>query len=133
MNHIVVITDSIYTAKWIFALLVHLYQIQSIIISSKLRKFFNRNHQNSIKFWDCSSCDKWPLHDIVDKETKKYDLIPIFPCKSLWEFNRKNEYDEILNNWKITFQASDNKERYFLDLLDDDLNPIELSYSKGGS
>jgi len=64
---------------------------------------------------------------------KKYDLIPIFPCKSLWEFNRKSEYDEILNNWKITFQASDNKERYFLDLLDDDLNPIELSYSKGGS
>ena len=29
------------------------------------------------------------------------------------------------------FQASDNKGRNFLDLLDDDLNFIEPSYSKG--
>ena len=31
----------------------------------------------------------------------------------------------------MTFQASDNKGRYFLDLLDNDLNLIELTYSKG--
>ena len=30
------------------------------------------------------------------------------------------------------FQASDGKGNQFLDLLDDDLNPIELSYIKGG-
>ena len=30
----------------------------------------------------------------------------------------------------MTFQASDNKERHFLNLLDDEFNPIELSYSK---
>ena len=39
---------------------------------------------------------------------------------------------EILNNWKMTFQASDDKGRYFLDLLDNDLNSIKLTYSKGG-
>jgi len=33
----------------------------------------------------------------------------------------------------MTFQAPYNKERYFLDFLDDDLNSIELTYSKGGS
>ena len=43
-----------------------------------------------------------------------------------------NECDEILNNWKMTFQASDAKGRQFLKLLDDDLYPIESSYSKGG-
>jgi len=32
----------------------------------------------------------------------------------------------------MTFQASDGKGNHFLDLLDDDLNPIELSYIKGG-
>jgi len=32
----------------------------------------------------------------------------------------------------MTFQASDGKEKHFLDLLDDDFNPIELSYTKGG-
>jgi len=31
----------------------------------------------------------------------------------------------------MTFQASDSKGRNFLDLLDDDLNPIEPSSSKG--
>jgi len=30
----------------------------------------------------------------------------------------------------MTFQVSDNKERTFLDLLDDDLNTIKLIYSK---
>ena len=33
----------------------------------------------------------------------------------------------------MTFQASDNKGRNFLELLDDNLNIIEPSYSKGGS
>jgi len=33
----------------------------------------------------------------------------------------------------MTFQASDIKEKHFLDLVDDDDNIIELSYIKGGS
>ena len=33
----------------------------------------------------------------------------------------------------MNFQASDKKERNFLDLLDNNLNIIELIYSKGGS
>ena len=33
----------------------------------------------------------------------------------------------------MTFQASDGKGNYFMDLLDDDFNTIEPSYSKGGS
>jgi len=32
----------------------------------------------------------------------------------------------------MTFQASDAKEQQFLELLDNDLNPIEPSYAKGG-
>jgi len=48
---------------------------------------------------------------------KKFNLIPIFLCKSSWDFDRMNECDEILNNWKKMFQASDKKGRHFLDLL----------------
>jgi len=33
----------------------------------------------------------------------------------------------------MMFQASDLKEKQFLDLLDNENNIIELSYSKGGS
>ena len=32
----------------------------------------------------------------------------------------------------MMFQVSDTKGRYFLELLADELNPIELSYFKGG-
>ena len=32
----------------------------------------------------------------------------------------------------MTFQASDRKGRDFLDLLDDNFNPIKLHYAKGG-
>ena len=81
---------------------------------------------------DCPSYNKWTLYDIVDKETKDFNLVPIFPCKSSYDFDRKNKYDEILNNWKMIFQVSNTKGRYFLELLDVELNPIELSYFKGG-
>ena len=32
----------------------------------------------------------------------------------------------------MTFQASDGKERHFLELVNDDLKDIRLSYTKGG-
>jgi len=62
---------------------------------------------------------------------KNFNLVLISPCKSSWDFDRKNKCNEILNNWKITFQAFDAKGRHFLELVDDELNSIESSYSKG--
>ena len=47
--------------------------------------------------------------------------------------SKKKESNDILNIWKITFQASNLKGRQFLDLLDNNNNIIELSYVKGGS
>ena len=49
-----------------------------------------------------------------------------------WNYSRKIEYNDILNTWKMTFQALDSKGRQFLDLLDDNFNIIEPSYAKGG-
>jgi len=50
-----------------------------------------------------------------------------------WDFSRKEEYDDIVKNWKMIFQASDLKSKYFLNLLDDKHHTIESSYTKGGS
>jgi len=33
----------------------------------------------------------------------------------------------------MTFQASDEKRNYFLELLDNDNKPLELAYSKDGT
>ena len=50
-----------------------------------------------------------------------------------WDFSRKTECDNIINNWKMTFQASDLKGSQFLDLLNVDFNIIKPCYTKRGS
>ena len=49
-----------------------------------------------------------------------------------WDFSRKTECDNVINNCKMTFQASDLKGRQFLNLLNKDFNIIEPCYAKGG-
>ena len=127
---IVVITDSLYTAKKIFDLSLYLYQIHSAAISCNLRDFFNKDIDNCIKFWDCPSNKDWLLHSAVNKDSKSFNLSTSFPCKSSWNFSKKYNCNDILSQWKMSFQASDLKGRNFLDLLDDDFNPLELSNIK---
>ena len=50
IKYIVVITDSIHAVKKIFDLSIHLYQVQTLIISKEIRVFFERSHHNSIDF-----------------------------------------------------------------------------------
>jgi len=111
---------------------LHLYQIHFAAISQKLREFFSKDVCNHIEFWDCPSKQKWPFHYLVDKDSKNIVSTPSFPCKSSWDFCRKNECNSILSQWRMLFQAADSKGRNFLDLLDNNLNPIEPSSIKGG-
>jgi len=132
ISKIVVITDSIHMAQKIFDSSSHLFQTMLATILSDLCDFFNRHNNNSIEFWECPSHLKWLLHDKVDKETKTFNLMPLFPCKNSWDFSKKNKSDDIIKAWKITFQASDLKGNHFLDLLDNDNKFIEPTYAKGG-
>jgi len=70
---------------------------------------------------------------VVDNETEAFNPMPLFPSKMSWDFSKKIECDDILNIWKMTFQALDLKEKQFLDLLNENNNIIEPSYTKGGS
>jgi len=133
MSKVIVITDSIHMARKIFEPSIHPYQVQSAAILSDLHKFFMCHENNSIEFWECPSCLKWHLHNEVNKETKTFNPIPLFPCKISWDFSKKSKSNAILKVWKMMFQASNLKGNQFLDLLDDDNNIIELSYVKGGS
>jgi len=53
---------------------------------------------------------------------------PILPSKTLWEFSKKEECNSIIRKWQIYFQASDYKGRNFLELNDDDSQPIYSIY-----
>jgi len=44
---------------------------------------------------------------------------------------QKIDSDNYINLWKMTFQTSDGKGNQFLDLMDDNLETIKLSYTKG--
>ena len=50
INHIVVVTDSLHTAKRIFNSSVHPYQIHLATISQELRELFSKDSHNCIKF-----------------------------------------------------------------------------------
>ena len=133
ISKIIIIINSIHTAYKIFDSSAHLYQISLATILLDLCVFFNSHINNSIEFWECPSHLNWWLHEKVDKETKAFNLTSLLPCKNSWDFSKKNKSDNILNAWKVTFQASNFKENHFLDLLDDDNNIIELTYVKEGS
>ena len=52
------ITNTILVAKRIFDTFHHLYQLYSITIFNNLRKFFNKNTNNTITFWNSLSNNK---------------------------------------------------------------------------
>ena len=133
ISKIIIITNSIHVAERIFNLSSYPFQAHSVAILAELRSFFLQHQNNSIEFWECSSCLNWSLHKVVDKETKASNPILLFPTKTSYDFSKKRESNDILNVWKMTFQASDLRGKQFLDLLDDDDNIIEPFYTKGGS
>jgi len=58
VSKIIIITDSIHTARKIFDSNSHPFQLHSAAILRELWDFFNSNPNNSIEFWECPSCLK---------------------------------------------------------------------------
>ena len=132
IKQIIVITNSLHAAKRIFNLFSHLYQLQSAVISCKLREFFYKGINNSIKFWDCLSKENQYLHLVLDKDSKNFTVLVCFPSMFSWDSSEKHVCNDIISQWKMTFQASNFKERSFLDLLNSDSNPLRTSYINEG-
>ena len=132
VSKIVIVTDSIHAARKIFDNGSHPYQIHTTAILSELHNFFSSNESNSIEFWECPSKLRWRFHSCINKDSKSFSFSPSYPTKLSWDYCKKTDCDDSLNLWKMTFQALDGKGRNFLDLLDDDFNPIEPHYKKGG-
>jgi len=81
ISKIIIVTDSIHAVKKIFDNSSHPFQRHSAAILSELQSFFISNPDNSIEFWECPSHLKWRLYHDVDKDSKSFQPIPIFPCK----------------------------------------------------
>ena len=131
ISKIIVVTNSIHMAKKIFDDKSHPYQIHTTAILCELQQFFTTSQENSIEFWECPSRLKWRLHQSVDKDLKLFNPQLILLSKLSWDYCKKIDSDNIINLWKITFQASDGKGRHFLNLVDNSCEDIKLSYIKG--
>jgi len=131
ISKIIVITDSIHAAKKIFDTKSHPYQIYATAILKELRQFFSKRQENHIEFWKCPSHLKWNLHQSADKDSKAFKPVPVFLSKISWDFCKKIDSDNYINLWKMTFQALDGKGNQFLDLIDNNLETIKPSYTKG--
>ena len=55
ISKIVVVTSSIHAAKKIFNSKSHLYQLHTTAILQELHRFFTKDQNNSIEFWECPS------------------------------------------------------------------------------
>jgi len=133
ISKIIVITDSIYVAKKIFDPSSHPLQKHMAFILNDLREFFTCHQENTIEFWKCPSKSKRNLYKRVDIETKSFNLTPLLPNKNSWDFSKRSKCNDIINKWKMTFQASNLKSRNFLKLVDSDNNILEPTYSKGST
>ena len=69
---------------------------------------------------------------MVDKDSKSFNPQPMLPSRLFWDYCKKIDSNNIINHWKMTFQASDGKGKSFLNLVDNNYKDIELSYIKGG-
>ena len=132
VSKIIIVTDSIHAAKKIFDCEVHPLQIHTAAILDELWKFFNSNESNIIEFWECPSKLKWRFHYDANKDFKSFSVTPSYPSKVSWDYCKKSDCDNMIKLWKMTFQASDRRGKYFLNLLDNDLNAIEPHQVKGG-
>ena len=102
-----------------------------IAISKDLRAFFSIHEDNTIDFWDCPN-DKWHLHAVVNKETRKFNLVPLYPSKELWNYSKKEKCNNIIREWHSTFKSSNLKGRNFLPLSNNDLSEFKPTYTKRG-
>jgi len=88
ISRMIVIMDSLHTVKKIFDPSLHLFQSHSNFVLKELCDFFSRSQENTIEFWECLSCSKWYLHNVVNKDTKSFNPILLLLCKQSWDLAR---------------------------------------------
>ena len=68
IEHIILITDSLGSARRAVDPSVHPGQAHSLAVCSALRLFFYQGHGYRIDFWDCPSKAEWSLHQLVHND-----------------------------------------------------------------
>jgi len=98
-----------------------------------IKLYLFRDGRNRIHFWYYPSKAEWSRHKLIDNQVKVGTNVLEFPCKNSYLFNRKKEYNNILQEWQSTFANSLKRGYYFLMFKNKDQQVIKLIYVKGSS
>jgi len=130
---IILITDSLSSARRSVDPLVHSRQAYSLAVCSALRSFFCSGSSHRIKFWNCPSNAEWSLYQIVHNNVTNTKVAArLHPVTSLDALHSKSVLS-CLDAWRTAFNCPTVQGRHFLTLRGKNHKPLQLSYSKGGS
>ena len=115
---IILITDSLGSARQAVDPSVHPGQAHSLAVCSALRLFFSQGHGYRIDFWDCPSKAEWSLHQLVhnDVTNTRVSAGP-HPATSI-DFLRSKSVISCLDTWRTSFNRPTIQGRHFLPLRD---------------
>ena len=133
IERIILITDSLGSARQAVDPSVHPGQAHSLAVCSALRLFFSQGHGYRIDFWDCSSKAEWSLHQLVHNNmTNTRVSAGLHPATSI-DFLRSKSVISCLDTWKTSFNRPIVQGQHFLSLRDRNQRFLQPSYFKDSS
>ena len=133
IERIILITDSLGSARQAVDLSVHPGQAHSLAVCSALRLFFSQGHGYRIDFWDCPSKAEWSLHQLVHNDVTNTKVSAgLHPVTSI-DFLHSKSVISCLDIWRISFNCPTVQGRHFLPLRDRNRRILQPSYSKDSS
>ena len=133
IERIILITDSLDSARRSVDPSVYFGQAHSLAVCSALQSFCCSGSSHRIEFWDCPSNAEWSLHQMVHNDvTNTRVAAGLHPATSLDALHSKSVLS-CLDAWRTTFNRPTVQGRHFLTLRGKNHKPLQPSYSKGGS
>ena len=118
IERIILITNSLGSARQAVDPSVHPGQAHSLAVCSALRSFFSQGHSYRINFWDCPSKAEWSLHQLVHNNvTNTRVSTGPHPATSI-NFLCSKSVISCLNIWRTLFNHPTIQGRHFLPLRD---------------
>ena len=100
---IILITDSLGSARQAVDPYVHPRQAHSLVVCSVLRSFFSQGHSYGIDFWDCPSKAEWSLHQLVHNNVTNTRVSARPHPATFIDFLRSKSVISCLDTWRTSF------------------------------
>ena len=124
IERIILITDSLGSARRSVDPSVHSGQAHSLAVCSALRLFFCSGSSHRIEFWDCPSNAEWSLHQLVHNDaTNTRVAAGHHPATSLDTLYFKSILS-YLDAWRTVFNCPTVQGRHFLTLRGKNRKPL---------